>query len=39
MTELILTLAATFFLGWESHVLFEEICDEIRISKKEKEAK
>lgn len=39
MTELILTLTATFVLGWESHVLFEEICDEIRIRKMEKEAK
>ncbi len=36
MTELILTLAATFVLGWESHVLFDEICDEIRIRKMEK---
>ena len=36
MTELILTLAATFVLGWASHVLFEEICDEIRIRKMEK---
>lgn len=36
MTELILTLAATFVLGWESHDLFEKICDEIRALKKEK---
>lgn len=33
MTKLILTLAATFVLGWASHDLFEEICDEIRIRK------
>lgn len=37
MTALILlALPATFGLGWASHVVFEYICDEIRIRKMEK---
>lgn len=39
MTKLVITLVATFALGWASHALFEDICDEIRIRKLENKTK